>query len=290
MNLQERLEAANAQWLVECGETLTKRPERLYHYTSGPGLFGILGSGTMWGTNFAFMNDRSEFEYGVNLTRGCLLAAGALLPDSGARRSLAVAHKALEMAPCDVYLTCFCEDGDLLSQWRGYGSPGSRYCIEFDASRLPIVAGVSPLNNVVYDQETHRRLLLRLLALMVEAVGDLPISAEDDIKRAASLIAAAAVPVLTRFKDQAFYEEREWRCVRIAWHTEPPEVEFCDVGGMMRPYQVLVKSSGRLPIFRVIAGASRSESQAIRSARLMLRRFGYAADVEVVASRVPLQA
>jgi len=290
MSLQERLVAAHAKWLEECGRTFAKLPDKLYHYTSGPGLFGILGSGAMWGTNFAFMNDRSEFQYGVTLTRGCLLAAGALLPDSGVRRSLAVAQKVLEMPPCDVYLTCFCEDGDLLSQWRGYGSPGSRYCIEFDASRLPRVAGVAPLANVVYDEGMHRTLLLRLIELMVEAVGDLPISAEGDIRAAASLIASAAVPVLTRFKDHAFHEEKEWRCVRITWHTEPAEVEFCDVGGMMRPYQVLVKSSGQLPILRVIAGASRSEVQAIRSARLMLRHFGYPPDVEVVGSSVPLQA
>jgi hypothetical protein len=34
-----------------------------------------------------------------------------------------------------VYITCFCEDGDLLSQWRGYADPGG-YAIGFDAAEL----------------------------------------------------------------------------------------------------------------------------------------------------------
>jgi hypothetical protein len=56
----------------------------------------------------------------------------------------------------DLYLTCFCEEGDLLSQWRGYGGNDGRYCIQFDASRLWGTHGlVSPLVALPDVQNRH---------------------------------------------------------------------------------------------------------------------------------------
>jgi hypothetical protein len=289
MTLADRLDATAVQWLHESVETMAKRPDWLYHYTSGDGLYGILSSGVMRGTNFAFMNDRSEFQYGVEMIRESLVSAAQGMPNSGVRRALAIAHKMLEGFPCDVYLTCFCEDADLLSQWRGYGTRDSRYCIEFDSAQLPIATGVSPLSNVLYEPQLHSTLLKRMLELYLSAIGNLDLASEAMISLAASRVAIAAVPVVTRFKDLAFREEKEWRCARISWGSDPGNLEFSASGGMMRPYQTLVASTGRLPIRRIIAGASRSNLQAVRSARLMLQRFGYPEEVEVVVSKVPLQ-
>lgn len=38
-----------------------KPDERLFHYTSSPGLYGILESGCLWATHFKFLNDSNEF-------------------------------------------------------------------------------------------------------------------------------------------------------------------------------------------------------------------------------------
>ena len=35
--------------------------ERLFHYTSSQGLYGILESGCLWATHFKFLNDSNEF-------------------------------------------------------------------------------------------------------------------------------------------------------------------------------------------------------------------------------------
>jgi len=42
-------------------------PECLYHYTTAPGLAGILNSRSIRATNFSFLNDPSEIEYGRDL-------------------------------------------------------------------------------------------------------------------------------------------------------------------------------------------------------------------------------
>src|SRR3954447_3391849 len=39
-------------------------PRSVYHYTSAAGLFGILDSGVLRGSNFAYLNDSSEIRYG----------------------------------------------------------------------------------------------------------------------------------------------------------------------------------------------------------------------------------
>lgn len=271
-------------------ETLNKAPDRLYHYTSGDGLHGILKTASLRGTNFAFMNDRSEFTYGVELIRDCLAVKAKGLPDSGIRRALVLAHKVLEAPPCDVYLTCFCEEPDLLSQWRGYGTPDSRYCVELEVGELPRAAAVSPVSSVIYDSDLHRAMLSTMIDIYLMAMNDIAIEDEPAIRMAASSVAIAALPVVTRFKDQVFHEEKEWRCVSVTWGSDCADVEFASSGGgTMRPFKTLVHAVERLPIRRIIAGASRSERLAVRSAELMLRRFGYS-DVPVEASKVPLQA
>lgn len=290
MDPEQRSLKAGRRWLDEVTSGASAVPKHLYHYTSGEGLHGILRSSALWGSNFAFMNDRSEFQYAIRVARARLTEASRLKPDPGWLRSFDVAQKLLDAPKNDAYLTCFCEDADLLSQWRGYGSQDSRYCIEFLADQLIPQAGVWPPQAVLYDRNAQNRLLDRLIELHMELVGSLDRGSDHDLARVGANIAIVALPTLARFKDLAFNEEREWRCVSI--HTLPysdDEIEFTISSGMMRPYRVLMKSADKLPITRVIAGASRSDTQAVKSARLMLNKFGYR-NVKVVTSRVPLNS
>ena len=40
----------------------------LYHYTSNQGLVGILESQKLWATNYSFLNESSELNYGMKLS------------------------------------------------------------------------------------------------------------------------------------------------------------------------------------------------------------------------------
>src|SRR5947209_16974810 len=84
-----------------------KLPQQLFHYTSGPGFHGILSSGQMWGSNFAFMNDRSEHQHSRELVQRCLRALGGTIASEPQRQFLDHAVKSTIYAAYDVYLACF---------------------------------------------------------------------------------------------------------------------------------------------------------------------------------------
>src|SRR2546428_273676 len=113
--------AIQQQCLADLNKFFGRAPKELFHYTSGGGLYGILRSSQLRGSNYTFMNDRSEFTYGFDLLRNL---AKERLPGSNLSELDRRFYEAVVgMEPpitADLYLTCFCEEGDLLSQWRGY--------------------------------------------------------------------------------------------------------------------------------------------------------------------------
>jgi hypothetical protein len=50
-------------------------PESLYHYTTGPGLLGIVGSRELWATSIHYMNDAQEFALALQVASYCLHTA-----------------------------------------------------------------------------------------------------------------------------------------------------------------------------------------------------------------------
>jgi hypothetical protein len=269
-------------------------PEQLYHYTSGSGLHGILRTNTLLGGNHAFMNDRSEFQYGQDLLAASLADLLQRETNPILQRILSEAAKPAAFDPFDLYLTCFCEEADLLSQWRGYGGQGSRYCLEVASVMLHQAHDTpTPVLSVIYDREKQRSWLDLLLKTHIRTYE--PVCADFDekgVELAARCIVACSLTLLPRFKNPTFREEKEWRCVRleVAVHENFEELEFMDSGGVMKPYRPVLRGSRtgeRLPITRVIAGASRSDRQSLKSAWLLLQRFGYAG-TPVVLSDVPL--
>lgn len=269
-------------------------PEYLYHYTSGPGLYGILSTSTFWGGNYAFMNDRSEFIYGHELLRASLRRAAESTTDSRLRISTDIMSSPIWLRDLSLFLTCFCEAGDLLSQWRGYGSQASRFCLKLRSEELTRQDRISPLTPVVYDEELQKSLLDELVIAHVQILQGLP--HEELPERtydAAMSLYGAVMPLLVAFKSTAFANELEWRFVDlvVGGHLAG-SLTFVNADGMMRPYQTLIsgsRSSPKLPIVEVIAGAAHDDAQSVASARLMLQSFGYS-NVAVTPSRVPLRA
>jgi hypothetical protein len=101
-------------------------PEFLYHYTSQDGLLGIVQSRAIWATNISYMNDATEFG----------LARDRLLEEIRTRyiRKASVdvvSWITTKITDSPICVSCFCEDGDLLSQWRGYAGDGYGYSLAF---------------------------------------------------------------------------------------------------------------------------------------------------------------
>jgi hypothetical protein len=81
------------------------------------------------------MNDQTEIAHAARFLSEELdageNASGSLPALLAAREILGTLHNFVE-----VYAACFCTDGDLLSQWRGYTGRGGRYALVFRSEAL----------------------------------------------------------------------------------------------------------------------------------------------------------
>lgn len=156
-----------------------------WHYTSLPVLFNILEGNEFWASNVRFSNDSME-------------------------------EKMLELENLDLrddYILCFCEKGDMLSQWRGYCHNGGAaiklhfifpqsYSIlysDFDTSGKYIVYENTPIPVVYLDPKVPAISRKRDIEKVIKHSGyDADIKAED---------------ILPYMKNGYFFEEKESRFV-----------------------------------------------------------------------------
>jgi hypothetical protein len=167
-----------------------RRPKSfvLYHYTTADGLKGIVENDELWATSAYYLNDSTEIMYGYQLIDEALdvwkkkanppedSIAGGLL--YSLQRQFG--HDYLKrniITP--IYLTCFCEEDNLLSQWRGYGQSGG-YSVGFRVLSEGIVCGLKPEPSgysarcvkVEYDRGEQLRRILELLDFLVPIMDD----------------------------------------------------------------------------------------------------------------------
>jgi len=271
-------------------------PDSLSHYTSGVALHGILSSGHLLGGNYAFVNDRTEFRYGQELLHGVLERTALQHFDRDALALIKTTTQLFRDSPPDLYIVCFCEASDLLSQWRGYAQGTSRYCIEFTWQSLkpiakflgptPVIHGPTP---IIYNIDEQERILTELIEDHLAASRREPLDAEPHLAaRYADCLYDCVLPMLARFKNSVFAEEREWRYILVHEHRRiRDDLTFMPVDGIMKPFRIMLEGSrGRLPIDAIVVGDSPRTRQAEESARLMLEQFGYKAQVK--RSAVPL--
>lgn len=297
----------------------------LYHYTSAAGLHGILQSGALRATNYLYLNDTSEIEHGTKIVIG-FLRDEAGRQRGELRQLLVEAADRLEQytretepdpilresAPLDIYIASFCEEPNLLSQWRAYGGAEGRYCIGFDVKSLEGFDIVFPAR-VIYDTVEQHELLSQTtrsilsitistmrekqmpteLAKIVPSTIPTRYSSDREVLEDARLgLEFCLDRVLCRLKHPAFREEREWRSIIDLSNYDQTEVLDFDVsGGKVRPYVKRFRGSSsdpdRLPIREVYVGYSRRPAQAKRTVELLLRKFGYR-NCEVKLADVPL--
>ncbi len=292
-------------------------PRMLFHYTSAAGLLGILKSGVVWATDTRFTNDSREVQFGLDRLMP------ALVREVAQRQKLRAFSHGLELMIDEVkndalFISCFCEEGDLLSQWRGYASPGG-YAIGFapevllgrrpeHGNMLPVYYGRSERAveiavggwaqqaadgfEALVDAELNRR---NAEAPEGESAAELPLARILSHFNVQHL--APVKQMCTLLKDPSFSEEREWRIVRRRWspdsypvHLAPdqPPLLFREGPLGMAPYVEvdLAGDDGLLPIREVVVGPGPQAELRLLGVRLLLDELGYE-DVAVRPSAVP---
>jgi hypothetical protein len=303
----------------------------LFHYTTALGLKGIVEHNCIWATAASYLNDASEIEYGAALLEEVFEEWIAANKDNDSwaikiLRSLRVIFSdpasRLEQAT-RIYVTCFCENDNLLSQWRAYGQAGG-YSIGFFLLGVglqliePRLATLkaeaendyhhTSLVRVVYDRAEQRERLHAILRIMLPLLNDDLSDVRIEVMKlgtnAMQKMAAIAILFLKEifleeiaaFKNKAFAEEREWRIVvrsRVSKQIVPegeddlPWMNLRAARGLLVPYVKIVPTDGLLPITSVRFGPSLDRGRADHSVNALLGLKGYTR-VTVHGSDIPV--
>lgn len=261
---------------------------KIYHYTDLNGLKGIIETGSLWATHFAFLNDSNELVHGIN----CLENALQYLKDDFNPKTLtsiqqALTHFKMHRAS-HVYNLSFCLEPDLLSQWRGY-STTQGVCLEFDDEELMASLELSSYqvfkNQVIYTKEdstleARDEILTFFNTLDVQDA----ISQDVMIEMVHATKLAHSLPPF--FKNDGFQEEKEFRMVIL------PDGPFEDVNFRINanglvPYLIL-KAKGKLPLRNIQIGPRSNRSMMREGISFLLQSKGYK-DIRISFTETPFR-
>jgi hypothetical protein len=287
-------------------------PGVLYHYTGAEGLAKILQTGKLWATDALFLNDSTEFYHNLRLlddvvdeVRSGRISSAEELKVLDLISSSSVTNRRVVEEVVECFVSCFCEQGDLLSQWRGYGGSVGGFSIGFEAQEIESASkgcllGPYKFEKVDYDDGKRKRALTDKVLI---ALHDLPAS-EDKVR---DRFAEEGFNAL-HYKHHSFSSESEWRIIARALKTKLsgeglPLLRGSGMG--LVPYVELdirerglggrrwrrTTSRGRPLISEIWIGPNAHPELAEIAARSLLASIGFGVDeVMVHRSEVPLRA
>jgi hypothetical protein len=299
----------------------------LYHYTTADGLKGIIEQNELWATSAYFLNDSTEITYGYGVLKDVMDDWLAKNPRPERSVTLGLARQLrrwfgealLERSVIDpIYLACFCEDDNLLSQWRTYGQSGG-YSLGFTVPAPDRLTGqgfkpepniyTSKWVKVEYDRSEQAKkcsaILSPVLAILddpdaaraIATIGDHPIVGYSRILRT---IADMLLEEIVSFKNEAFKVEKEWRVVVRRREltkqgtddagTTPIPVHFRSSKGMLVPYVKLIPTdpAKKLPTASIRSGPTLDKATAAMAICMMLLKNGFTR-VRVQGSDIPVR-
>jgi hypothetical protein len=186
-----------------------------------------------------------------------------------------------------MYVSCFCAEGDLLSQWRGYGAQGGGFAIGFDVSRLSQHCeeknrSTRPIP-LIYDNKEQRRPVLNLTVRANEIAVKYDLKPSELVDFSNEFIFRLTT-YMPQMKNPLFREESEWRLLKIGPNETP---KFRAARGIIVPYLEL--SNIPSEVFRsVTLGPAIEPKFGLRPTKLFLESHGMA-HVEVRQSEIPLR-
>lgn len=201
------------------------------------------------------------------------------------------------MFPFNTYISCFCEQGNLLSQWRGYAEKGTGVAIGFDAQDLKIgFSNVARLEKVEYDHVSQKAALDKFLCVFLDHYNAAIVNTgidRDDLEREFVFSILKACNVLyPLFKNSSFNEEQEWRLIAVRPRGVP------DTGQKFRvrdarivPYLELEfwkDFYANMPIKEVIVGPAGDQGIVFLGVAEILNNYGLGS-VSITSSSTPFR-
>ncbi len=249
----------------------------IFHYTTISGLIGIIKMHELWASDCRFLNDGTEIIYAqkiffdevqkLDLAPYRYLSGRCKLPGAS-------------LSQFRMFLTCFCEEGDLLSQWRGYGMDQG-YALGFDMKQLESLK-IGEICPVQYGISNPAEYFSKELASVKEPTAH---PAVEEFHASMWIM-----PRLARIKNPSFCEEREWRLlIQYPKYETPVKIETIQFReSSMGPIPYLPVSFPPESLRQVIIGPGNHIETRQEAVCYMLSHFGYS-DIVIKKSKIPLR-
>ena len=301
-----QVDAGNERWETRWSGGA---PDLIYHYTDAAGFVGIVERNELWSTDAEFLNDSTELVY-INEILAEVIAELRVryATDAVVLGLIQEIERQFDVTISklfDVYVSCFCERRDQLSQWRGYSSTGSGYALGFRSSCIGRMPGL--LRRVVYDRDTQVMVVREAMSPLCQAMAGIPTSDAQRIVDLSISRIGSLSGMLNECgyscKHPAFEEEAEWRLVTlrprdptiippgVTVDTSPPNVR-ATVRGLLPCIKkpLLPDEQVNLPIAEVVVGPGPQPQLARKGAIQLLTGAGYPNPDQLVRhSGVPLR-
>jgi hypothetical protein len=210
----------------------------LYHYTDQNGFMGIFLSQELWASKIQYLNDEKEYNLALNLAESYLKKLIEKTKDRALKDRLAYY---LDITPyikdTNVCVCSLTENGDLLSQWRGYSRTLGGYSIGFNTFALKPFLRLQGFELVqcVYDPKEQEKQVSEIINNMVSEFSH---EAEPDYKmdpyyESGHVFLERLAKIAPTLKDASFTEEAEWRILAT---VNFKKLEFRAGRSMLTPY------------------------------------------------------
>jgi hypothetical protein len=213
------------------------KPETLYHYTTLEGLLGILSQNVLWATKIQYLNDASELtkpiEIAVKMVED-MQKSSVLSVET--KKSLSEGIEQLNFwREVNLCVASFCEEGDLLSQWRGYGSFGSAFSVGFKTEKIQDTISKNGFELIQCKYLDDAGYSEAVDHLFWSAVAE---SMKND--KTNSDFLGMFIKSIAGIKLKCFQEEKEWRIISSRpIQYDNPNFKFRTGKSMIIPYYAL---------------------------------------------------
>jgi len=296
LNLHDDLDAISEKWWLDARVVKPSLiPDVLYHYTDAAGLAGMLANGTVWTTDYRFLNDKSEFIHTRSVVKRVMDEVGFTGVRAKAKDALDAAIERYQLADTseDAFVFSLSEHKDDLSQWRGYARDGMGFTIGFDASELHRVSlpdeGRYTFSKIEYDEERQFSALKKAYGEFIAVMTrdrDGSDSWNKTVSDAGRLFDWTAASRGALNKHASFAGEREWRVLHYAEKSADGTLVRAS-GLRLVPYRELAlhDTGEKLPVVSIGIGPGFTEAAIGDAVRTLARQHGY--DVDVYFAETP---
>lgn len=273
-----------------------RQPNKLVHYTTLSGFYGIVQSGCLWASNALYLNDKVEIIHALEAIKRLIneeingLTGGEYIksqlkdvllePELFGGPDLS-GH--IDWTP-QYYVSCFCEEADNLSQWRAYGGSGQGVSISFDVQKIRklLKSGSTILSHVDYvsgykSEEFYNMFNKNLFRVeqISELIGGDDVQTRNELRN-------MVFKILPKVKHVGFSSENEWRIIAQKSNGDH-YLKFRISGDKFIPYIEVLKSTASdnmlLPIESICIGPGLDQNLTRRSVELFMVSHGYRVNV-----------